>query len=261
MGDAAPDDPSGPSESDTASPDGALALAENIGLQGWEAALGQCVRPDGSVSVRILPPHFDLQLRRCSPSAWQRFHAHHYKTSELSKVATCFLLEAEIRVTRERTTRLPVGFVATIPHSGKRTESASAPPHRAHRTVVLPEFQGMGIGSRLSDAAAEWHHRNGSDYYGQTAHPRFGAYRDHSPLWAPLEANHTAPQLRWLPRRLTGFSRSNVVVRRRHPKLVYAHRYVGDGGSCGDDEDGVLISGERHDLQRVRHLKARVRFL
>ena len=28
-------------------------------------------------------------------------------------------------------------------------------PRRAHRTVVLPQWQGMGIGSRLSDAVAE----------------------------------------------------------------------------------------------------------
>ena len=48
--------------------------------------------------------------------------------------------------------RIPVGFVATIPHSGRRSEWARAPAQRAHRTVVLPEWQGLGIGARLSDA-------------------------------------------------------------------------------------------------------------
>ena len=69
---------------------------------------------------------------------------------------------------RSGAVRVPVGFIATIPHSGKRSDWASAPAQRAHRTVVLPEWQGFGIGSRLSDAVAEWHRRRGSDFYGQT---------------------------------------------------------------------------------------------
>jgi GNAT superfamily N-acetyltransferase len=233
-------------------------MAEGVGLEEWES-LEKHVRADGSAAVHIPPPRFDLQLRQCDPSAWQRFHTHHYKTSELSNVATCFLLEASIsNGPKGGVSLVPAGFVATIPHSGKRTEHASAPPQRAHRTVVLPEFQGLGIGSRLSDAAAEWHHLNGSDYYGQTAHPRFGAYRDLSPLWEPLEANHTAPQLRWLPRRLTGVSQSNVIVRRRHPKLVYAHRYIGcDSLVCSGKDGTETLCGWR----RSEHLRARLRFV
>ena len=91
---------------------------------------------------------------------------------------------------------VPCGFVATIPHSGARTPGARAPPRRAHRTVILPEWQGLGIGSRLSDAAAEWARRDGADYYGQTVHPSFGGYRDRSPLWLPNDYNHTRPELR-----------------------------------------------------------------
>lgn len=135
---------------------------------------------------------------------------------------------------------LPCGFVATIPHSGRRSVHARAPPHRAHRTVVLAEWQGLGIGSRLSDAAAEWHHRRGSDYFGQTVHPTFGAYRDRSPLWAATEHNHTRPELRiqgWRARQ------AGVAVRVRTPKFVYSHRYV----------------GAQSDAERA-HLSARVRF-
>ena len=84
-------------------------------------------------------------------------------------------------------------------------DSAAAPPsepadpaavggprlaRRAHRTVVLPGWQGVGVGSRLSDAAAEWHRLEGCDYTGQTVHPRFGRYRDDSPLWHPTIWNH-----------------------------------------------------------------------
>ena len=214
--------------------------------------------------VQLAPPQLELWLRPCEPSAWQRFHPFHYKTAQLSTAAATFLLEATIHLPRlprlphlspydvpEPTARVqhvslaltepsataptppvtvvvPAGFVATTPHSGKCTAEATAPPQRAHRTVVLPEFQGFGIGSRLSDAAGEWHRRRGSDFYGQTAHPRFGAYRDASRLWEPTAANHTMPELRWLPRRLTGAQQQQAIaVRRQHPRMVFAHRYVG----------------------------------
>ena len=224
--------------------------------------------PEGA-AISIQPLPFELSLARCDPSAWRRFHPFHYKTPQLSTVATTFLLEAVF----PSGARIPVGFIATIPHSGRWSAAATAPPQRAHRTVVLPEWQGLGIGSRLSDAAAEWHHRRGSDYYGQTAHPRFGAYRDASPLWAPTEANHTVPQLRWLPRRLTGAAKDTLAVRKRHPTLVYAHRYIGAGSARPpsappvEEKDAVAvdIAGEEADvslmLERQRLLESRLNFL
>ena len=229
-------------------------------------------------SVRLPFPQLALRLRPCAPAEWQRFHSYHYKTAQLSTVASTCLLEARVALgaraeaapTRlgtaaadaedahhdaeavasdaedEASVYVPAGFVATIPHSGKPTSEATDRPQRAHRTVVLPEFQGFGVGARLSDAVGEWLRRRGSDFYGQTVHPRFGAYRDASPLWEPTAANHTMPELRWLPRRLTGAGGGQAVaVRRQHPRMVYAHRYVG---------------ARPGDAAAARHLHARVEF-
>ena len=148
----------------------------------------------------------------------------------------------------------PVGFVATIPQSGSGVSDispsitatsegvgtaerlgctgvpASATSRRrteawrAHRTVVLPAWQGLGIGSRLSDAAAALHHREGFDYYGQTVHPRFGAYRDSSPLWRGTLWNHSTQRFKiesWTQRT------ANTRVRLRTPRYVYSHYFVG----------------------------------
>ena len=223
-----------------------VARADDDGTHPWHRA--------GTVSIE--PARFLLTMRPCAPSAWCRFHAYHYKTPELSTVASTFILEATFGGDRNcigeadhRMTSpavdagastdaepvcVPVGFVATIPHSGKMMPGATMPPQRAHRTVVLPEWQGFGVGGRLSDAAGEWHRRRGSDYYGQTVHPRFGSARDASPLWEATETNHTTPHLRWLPRRLTGAGHqkgSAVAVKRRNLRMVYAHRYVGPNGA------------------------------
>ena len=124
-----------------------------------------------------------------------------------------------------------VGFVASIDHFGwKDNHSSKYPSRRAHRTVVLPAWQGLGIGSCLSDACAELHIREGYLYFGQTVHPHFGQYRDRSPLWKESPWNHTYSTFKvenWKQRV------SAVRVRRRIPKFVYSHRYI--GGTEDDD--------------------------
>jgi len=61
---------------------------------------------------------------------------------------------------------------------------------REHRTVVLPNFQGLGFGSRMCDGVAELLSMEGRRLQSKTAHPKYGAYRDRSHLWKPLKTNH-----------------------------------------------------------------------
>ena len=176
-----------------------------------------------------LPPVLDLSLHPCTHSEWQYFAKHHYKSTQLSK-------RAEARVLVDKSSGVRVGFVATLPHSNAGQGNA----FRAHRTVVLPSWQGMGIGSRLSDAGGEVHRRRGHRYYGQTVHPRFGSYRDKSPLWRGLAWNHAV--------QTTVFDtwkhiKEHVQTRLRQPRVMYAHEYVG-----------------ARDTATLRHLSARVRF-
>ena len=163
----------------------------------------------------------------------------------------------------------PVGFVATIPQSGSGVSDISpsitatsegggtgenrgstgvhanatarrrTEAWRAHRTVVLPAWQGLGIGSRLSDAAAALHHREGCDYYGQTVHPRFGAYRDSSPLWRGTLWNHSTQRFKiesWTQRT------ANTRVRLRTPRYVYSHYFVGATQEPDDPARAALAS-------------------
>ena len=60
------------------------------------------------------------------------------------------------------------------------------------------------------------------------------------------DANHSTPELRWLPRRLTGAGGQRAVaIKRQQPRMVYAHAYVG------------AAAGE----PARRHLEERVRFV
>ena len=78
-----------------------------------------------------------------------------------------------------------VGFAASIAFPNGYIKRG----WRGHRTVVLPDFQGLGIGVRLSDFVAETHVREGKRYFSRTAHPRVNGYRAASPLWR--EAAHS----------------------------------------------------------------------
>merc|ERR1712113_89748 len=57
---------------------------------------------------------------------------------------------------------------------------------REHRTVVLPPFQGMGIGSLLADTVAHLCSQLRYAFVSMTVHPQYGSYRDRSPFWVAL---------------------------------------------------------------------------
>eukprot|EP00939_MAST-03C_sp_MAST-3C-sp1_P004592 g4592.t1 len=151
-----------------------------------------------------------------------------------------------------------VGFVATVDHFGWKGPCGTpkTPARRAHRTVVLPSFQGLGIGSCLSDACAELHRREGFLYFGQTVHPRFGRYRDRSPLWKATPWNHRTSTHRvetWKQRL------GNVRIKRRNAKFVYSHQYVGEdpeksGDACSGHARRVVVlkEGEAGPLWHTR---------
>jgi GNAT superfamily N-acetyltransferase len=96
---------------------------------------------------------------------------------------------AHADVARESQSGALVGFMATIPNYGQIPEpgkprAQARPVRREHRVVVLPSWQGLGLGPRLSDlSAALWvqtassfAHDDGRTYryMAKTQHPRFG---------------------------------------------------------------------------------------
>tara|TARA_R110000782_G_scaffold69322_1_gene139486 strand:+ start:1263 stop:1610 length:348 start_codon:yes stop_codon:yes gene_type:complete len=60
---------------------------------------------------------------------------------------------------------------------------------RAHRTVILPDFHGMGIGTQFSDTIAQIHLEEGHRFFSRTAHPKFGYHREKSGLWKATSKN------------------------------------------------------------------------
>jgi GNAT superfamily N-acetyltransferase len=55
----------------------------------------------------------------------------------------------------------------------------------AHRLVILPDWQGLGLGWRFSEWMGELLTRHGYRYHYVTSHPALVAAFDRSPRWAP----------------------------------------------------------------------------
>jgi len=79
-------------------------------------------------------PGVELEIRRCSRGLWGRFRSHHYLSGALSPASRCFAACWEGQ---------PIGFCATIPLMG------CVGRRICHRLVVLPDYQGLGVGMAL----------------------------------------------------------------------------------------------------------------
>lgn len=117
-------------------------------------------------------PPVQLKIIRVHHSAWAMFRQHHYLNTSLNHSATCFVAFWNDR---------PVAFSAWITMYGR--SGSLRPRRREHRTVVLPDFQGIGIGNRLSEYCASLWVALGYRVFSTTSHPGMIQYRNHSLLW------------------------------------------------------------------------------
>ena len=127
-------------------------------------------------------PELQLSIRRCGADLWPLFSRHHYLSHDLHRAAKCFLGEVNGQ---------PACFASVIhnPHKGKGW-------WREHRTVCLPDFQGIGLGNALSEFVASLFVATGKEYRSTTTHPAMIRHRCKSPLWEMIRA----PELSAAPR-------------------------------------------------------------
>lgn len=155
-----------------------------------------------------------LEVLPVSPQLWPRFRDHHYLSGDINRSARCWVAEWE---------GVPVGFAAILafPRAGLVNG------WRGHRTVILPEFQGLGLGVRLSDAVGAIVTADGGRYFSKTASARMGEYRNKSPLWKPTTRNGQAR-----PDYKAGRSTKEGKHKMRHAaRVCYSHEFI---GGCND---------------------------
>lgn len=138
----------------------------------------QWLQPDWVVNISensfkwgsLRRKNIEIKIKQVHHSIWNLFKQYHYLDSNINKSSICF--SAFIDDT-------PVAFSAWIHHFGKTKGKIK----RAHRTVVMPDYQGLGIGGKLTDAIAQYWIENGFRACTRLSHPSLINARINSPLW------------------------------------------------------------------------------
>lgn len=135
------------------------------------------------------------------------FKDYHYLRSDLHNSSRCYVGVWDGQI---------VAFGASIAMPNGYVKNG----WRGHRTVILPDYQGMGIGVAFSDAIAQIHLDQGKRYFSRTAHPRMGIHRQGSPLWKPTSKNK---KLR------TDIMHENVFKNHYadNKRVCFSHEYIG----------------------------------
>jgi len=120
-------------------------------------------------------PEITLEVKRVHSSAWQLFRKHHYLNTSINKAARCFVAFLSDS---------PVAFTGILhfPHS------TDAKIKRESRTVCLPDFQGVGIGSAMSNYMGAMCRGLGFRFISETSHPAMIRARAKSKLWKMKQA-------------------------------------------------------------------------
>ncbi len=133
----------------------------------WVLDMASCQLARGG----LRRPTIELTVAPVHRGAWQLFRRHHYLSHELLVSAKCFAAFWGDE---------PVAFSSWI---HRMTRNRRAHDMREHRTVVLPDFQGVGIGNRLSELCASIFTGAGGRAFSTTSHPGMIHYRNQSPHW------------------------------------------------------------------------------
>jgi len=134
-------------------------------------------------SIESICKHMDKKeaiVARCSRERWTHYSPYHYMSTALMSNSDCWELFVKIdgRIRG-------VGFLAVAPFPARSLKCA----RRAHRLVVHPAFQGMGLGPALLESVAKQYVIDGHRFFIKTSHPQLGNYQENSPNWTAKSWN------------------------------------------------------------------------
>lgn len=120
---------------------------------------------------RLRRPAINVEIVRAKHKAWRMFARHHYLSGAISRAAQVFLAIWN---------DTPVALCAIVALYGYKNR------RRIHRLVTLPDFQGIGIGSRLLDHVSAIEQAAGKRVNITTSHPAIIAHCRGSPRWKAI---------------------------------------------------------------------------
>lgn len=139
---------------------------------------------------------------------WKMFAPHHYLSSKLNFAAECWVAKWE---------GTTVGFCAVLPQPTGTANYCK----RISRLVILPDFQGLKIGTRFLDQICEMYVNQGFKVYIRSAHAKLANYWAKTPTWRATARNG----------KKGAFSNGDINGHDQNPYIVnrecYSYEYVG----------------------------------
>lgn len=170
-------------------------------------------------------PPINLTVRRVHHSAWRLFRRHHYLDSAISPAAVCFVASID---------DIPVAFTAVLHFPHNRVPNIK----REHRTVCLPDFQGVGIGNALSSYIGSLCRGLRWRFQSQTSHPAMIRSRAASPDWKMIQPPNLSVEA--LPK---GWGK-NLSAHAQSKRLRASFEYIGP--AADPDEARRVWSGRSY---------------
>lgn len=149
-----------------------------------------------------------ITIESASVRDWEIFKRHHYLSNSINQVSRCFTASLDSSI---------IAFIAILPLPHPILKNA----YKVHRLVVLPDYQGLGIGMRFTEWIGEKFLSENKRLFFTTSHPWIGKYQDKSVKWKATSSNHKKGNS--FNENLKEFNRTVKIG-----KFLYSHEYVGD---------------------------------
>lgn len=179
-------------------------------------------------SLQRRPP-VHLEIARVHPQAWDYFKRYHYLTNKFHPAAVCFVAYYEER---------PIAFVGVLPSTAGKGQ------YRFARMVVLPEYQGIGVASVMTDWLGRLYAGLGYRLTAVTALATMNIVFERSPGWICTRR----------PALAHGEGKSSKATWIKHAtnRLTSGWRYI---GPAMDADEAQAIMAKTPEVKRPRTRK------
>jgi len=171
-------------------------------------------RPEVNLDVYEIPKEWKQDY-------WDIFSRHHYLTRSIHKGARMWVAYLWGN---------PVAFNSVLPLPHGHLKRA----WREHRLVVLSDYQGMGIGSCMTEFVGEILQQEDKRFFSKTANIKLGQFRNASDKWRPTGGNGKVSKdtiSASLERKRKGIPNSvEVYDMSMAHRICHCHEYVGAEG-------------------------------
>ena len=124
--------------------------------------------------LRQSRPKIELSIFRCRYETWNIFKQHHYLSEELNLAAKCFVVTFNDK---------PCAFVAILPSPSGYYKNA----FRVSRLVVIPDFQGLGIGYKVLNYISSLYSSEKKTMYIKTSNPTLTNKLENNLKWEKVK--------------------------------------------------------------------------